>query len=129
MANDLVRQTRERIERDYASKLTLRAMSATVGMEPARLGRLFRQEVGATIREYLTRVRLEHAVVLVRDGVKIEAIALTVGYRSKKSFYKRFRRCYGTTPLQYRSGEAAGTSAACTTDPATPQPGQITPQL
>jgi transcriptional regulator GlxA family with amidase domain len=39
---------------------------------------------------------------MIRAGVKIEAVALFVGYRSKKNFYRRFRRHFATTPLQFR---------------------------
>jgi two-component system, response regulator YesN len=104
MTNNLVRQMLEQIESDYAGAITLRTMSATIGRHPAYLGHVFHQEVGSTAREYLTRVRLEHAAELIRDGVKIEAVALIVGYRSKKNFYQRFKRYYGTTPVRYRTG-------------------------
>ena len=54
------------IERDYADVVTLRTLSSSVGRQPAYIGRLFRQEVGSTARDYLTQVRLEHAASL--DG-------------------------------------------------------------
>ena len=78
--------------------------------QPSYLGRLFRQEVGTTVRNYLTLVRLEHAAALIHDGVKIEAVALTVGYRSKKNFYEQFKRHFGTTPMlsvRHRAGTAS----------------------
>jgi PAS domain S-box-containing protein len=106
MPNCLVQQILEEIERDYAQPITLRTISATIGRQPAYLGRVFQHEVGSSVRDYLTRVRLEHAAELVRDGVKIEAVALSVGYRSKKNFYQRFKGYYGTTPVQYRIGSA-----------------------
>jgi two-component system response regulator YesN len=109
MANNLVRQMLEQIESDYARAITLRTMSATIGRHPAYLGHVFHQEVGSSAREYLTRVRLEHAAELIRDGVKIEAVALIVGYRSKKNFYQRFKRFYGTTPVRYRIGSVSET--------------------
>ncbi len=90
------------IETAYADPITLRTFSARVGRQPAYLGRLFRQETGATVREYLTRVRLDRAAELIREGVKIEAVALLVGYRSKKNFYRQFKRYYGTTPVPFR---------------------------
>jgi AraC-like DNA-binding protein len=34
--------------------------------------------------------------------VKIEAVALSVGYQSKKNFYRQFKRQFGFTPEQYR---------------------------
>ena len=82
MANNLVRQMLEQIESDYARAMTLRTMSAAIGGHPAYLGHVYHQEVGSSAREYLTRVRLEHAAELIRDDVKIEAVTLIVGYRS-----------------------------------------------
>jgi PAS domain S-box-containing protein len=96
------------IERSYADSLTLRGLSANVGRQPAYLGRLFREETGATVREYVTHVRMAHAADLIRQGVKIEAVALGVGYRSKKNFYQRFLKEYGTTPLRYRHQDDPG---------------------
>jgi len=106
------------IERDYADVVTLRTLSSSVGRQPAYIGRLFRQEVGSTARDYLTQVRLEHAASLIRDGVKIEAVALSVGYRSKKNFYQQFRRHFGTTPLLFRT-DSAGTEPSSAEAPAT----------
>src|SRR5688572_6792370 len=105
MTNDLVRQMLTQIENGYSQAITLRTMSAAIGRQPAYLGRLFHQEVGASVRDHLTRVRLEHAAELIRDGVKIEAVALSVGYRSKKNFYQRFKRHFGTTPVRYRAAD------------------------
>ena len=106
MNNILVRRMLDAIDGQYAEAITLRTVSAHLGRQPAYLGRLFHQEVGLTFREYLTRVRLERATGLIQEGVKIEAIALSVGYRSKKNFYQQFKRHYGTTPLPYRSQAA-----------------------
>jgi PAS domain S-box-containing protein len=109
MTNMLVRRMLDAVETQYADVITLRTVSTHIGRQPAYLGRLFRQEVGATFREHLTRVRLEHATALIHEGVKIDAIALSVGYRSKKNFYQQFKRHYTTTPLLYRSQAVAPT--------------------
>lgn len=90
------------IEQSYAEKVTLHTLAGTLNRQSAYLGQLFRKEVGMTVRQWLTRVRLEHAATLIRDGVKIEAVALIVGYRSKKNFYRQFRKQFASTPLQYR---------------------------
>jgi PAS domain S-box-containing protein len=115
--NIIVRRMLDVIERDYANVVTLRTLSSNVGRQPAYIGRLFRQEVGSTARDYLTHVRLEHAASLIRDGVKIEAVALSVGYRSKKNFYQQFRRHFGTTPLLFRT-DSAGTESSSAEAPA-----------
>ena len=39
--------------------------------------------------------------------MKIEAIALDLGYRSKKHFYRQFKRRFGMTPDVYRHAQDA----------------------
>jgi len=103
VANALVRRVLEIIETQYTQPVTLPMLSTLTGRQGAYLGRVFMKEVGASVRTYVTRVRLQHAAALIREGVKVEAAALSVGYRSKKSFYRQFKRLYGTTPVPYRS--------------------------
>jgi two-component system response regulator YesN len=89
------------IEQSYAEHITLNSLGRMIDRQSAYLGQLFRKEVGMTMRQWVTQVRLEHAAVLIREGVKIEAVSLIVGYRSKKNFYRQFRRKFATTPLEY----------------------------
>lgn len=102
MSNTLVTRIVEVIENEYGDVVTLRRLATEMGRQPAYLGRVFLKETGITVREYLTRVRLEHAETLIIEGVKIEAVSLSVGYRSKKNFYQQFKRRYGMTPIPYR---------------------------
>ena len=109
LRHDLVTRMLQMIRTDYAELVTLPKLAAALDRPPAALGSLFRREVGMTARECLTRVRLAHATELIQSGVKIEAVALIVGYRSKKNFYRQFRRHFQTTPKAYRrSLEMAG---------------------
>jgi methylphosphotriester-DNA--protein-cysteine methyltransferase len=98
----LVKRMLDLIEVGYADVVNLRTLGAMLERQPAHLGSTFRKELGMTARECLTRVRLMHATELIRSGVKIEAVALTVGYRSKKNFYRQFKRHFATTPEGYR---------------------------
>ena len=106
LPSPLVQRMIELIQAEYANVVTLRRLGALIGRQPAYLGRLFRRETGSSVRDYVTRVRLEHAEVLIREGIKIEAVAQGVGYRSKKNFYRLFRRQYGTTPGPFRNDAA-----------------------
>jgi two-component system response regulator YesN len=90
------------IEKSYSERITLHTLSRTLNRQSSYLGQVFRREVGMTVRQWVTRVRLEHAARLITDGIKIEAVALIVGYRSKKNFYRQFRRQFASTPLEYR---------------------------
>jgi PAS domain S-box-containing protein len=97
-----VQRMLEQIHGNYKQRLTLGILARTLGRQSAYLGRLFRQEIGVTVHEYITRARIEYGAAHVRSGVKIEAVALDLGYQSKKNFYRQFRRRFGMTPEAYR---------------------------
>jgi AraC-like DNA-binding protein len=99
----IVRQAKSIIDERYAEPLTLDDLAAAVGRSKRHLGTLFEQQVGIPVHQYLTRVRLRRALDLIRDGEKIEAVSLLVGYRSKANFYRHFKAQTGITPLAYRA--------------------------
>ena len=94
------------IHKTYANRVTLQTLGTALRGKPEYLGRLFQAVVGVSVHEYVTRVRLEQSAHLIRSGLKIEAVALGVGYRSKKNFYRQFIRNYGVTPEAYRRRRA-----------------------
>ena len=100
-AESHVRRIREFIEQSYSQPVTLRVLATALDRQASYLGALFRRETGLSVRQCLTRVRLDRASVLIREGVKIEAVSLLVGYRSKKNFYRQFKRRFEMTPFAY----------------------------
>jgi AraC-like DNA-binding protein len=68
---------------------------------------VFRKQTGQTIHTYLTQVRVLRALALIRAGEKIESVSQTVGYRSKKNFYRHFKEALGVTPVAYKTGMIA----------------------
>lgn len=62
-----------------------------------------RRHLGMSPTEYLTRVRMEHAALLLSSSDQsIEEVAMNCGIENLSHFYKRFRNAYGTTPRRYR---------------------------
>ncbi len=109
-----VRRMLEEIQRNYTERVTLGTLATVLGRQPAYLGRLFRDAVGMTVHDYVTRARMIFAATEVRSGVKVEAVALYSGYQSKKNFYRQFRRRFGTTPDAYRNAAEAHVKSAST---------------
>jgi AraC-like DNA-binding protein len=107
--SDVVARAVRVIENRYAEPITIAQVAAAVGRTPKHLGTIFRRQTGLTVHKYLTRVRLRHAIGLIRDGEKIEAVSLLVGYRSKKNFYRHFKLHTGITPAGYRTALMSGT--------------------
>lgn len=97
------------IRQEYAQSWSLARLAKRFHVTPATLRRSFTREFGMSIHDYQRRVRLIAALGAVRDS-KIDALALQVGYRSKKNFYRAFTRLFGLTPQAYRrlSADRAG---------------------
>jgi transcriptional regulator GlxA family with amidase domain len=96
-----VQQMLHEIEQRYFEPLTLDTLAARLKKDARHLGRRFRFELGISVHDYLVQVRLDHAAMAIRRGVKIEAVSLLVGYRSKKNFFSAFKRRFGVTPGAY----------------------------
>jgi len=97
-----VQRMLDQIHQNYSQRLTLTTLARSLERQSAYLGKLFRDEIGVTVHEYITRARMMFGAAQVRSGVKIEAVALDLGYRSKKNFYRQFKRRFGMTPEAYR---------------------------
>jgi PAS domain S-box-containing protein len=100
--HDHVQRMLDQIHQNYTQRLTLGTLANTLERQSAYLGRLFREAMGVTVHEYITRARMMFGAAQVRSGVKVEAVALDLGYRSKKNFYRQFKRRFGMTPEAYR---------------------------
>ena len=90
------------IDERYAEQLTLDVLADAVGRSKRHVATLFLREFKVSVHVYLTQVRLNRALGLIRAGEKIEAVSLSVGYRSKKNFYRNFHAHIGVTPIAYR---------------------------
>jgi PAS domain S-box-containing protein len=124
-----VQRMLDEIHRNYAGPLTLAALAKKLERQSTYLGRLFRDQVGITVHEYITRARMMFGATQVRAGEKIEAIALDLGYRSKKNFYRQFRRRFGVTPETYRHAHTGIAGTHRTHVESTSQPAWRSPIL
>lgn len=93
----------EYIHEHYAEPVSLEQAAARVPISPYYLSHIFRDELGMTFLEYVTRVRIEEAKeLLVSTDMRIRDIAAQVGYDDAGYFAKVFRKTVGVTPNQYR---------------------------
>ncbi len=84
---------------------TLQKLAERVGMSRSIFALRFKETVGATPMEYLTRWRM----LLAGDKLKnstdsLSGIAQSLGYESESAFGKAFRRVMGCSPRQYTHG-------------------------
>lgn len=92
------------IQQRYWDRLSLSALARQVGMSKSRLSHRFRDVLGVTFRDYLLRVRLERAKLLLSEGrASITEVAYDVGFGDLARFDKVFKRYTGFTPSDYRA--------------------------
>ena len=60
--------------------------------------RLFRQETGYTITEYLTEKRLQNANELLRRGTPVTEACYQSGFRNYAAFLRAYKKKYRDTP-------------------------------
>lgn len=98
-----VRRAMAYIEENFRKDITLNIISDEAGLTPTYFSRYFKKMTGQTFHEYLTRVRLYNAHLLLCTGEDtVSLIAKKSGFKNVKSFIEAFRKVYGETPERYR---------------------------
>ncbi|MBR2937250.1 MAG: response regulator [Oscillospiraceae bacterium] len=94
----LVQYLNEHLDEDVAHN----EIAAKYRIHPGYLSRLFKQEMGETLSEYLLRIRIQRAASLLKEGQhKIGDIAGMVGYSASSYFSIMFKKYTGYSPREY----------------------------
>jgi AraC family transcriptional regulator len=74
-----------------------------VGVHPAHLARVFRQQYGCTLGDYVRRLRVEFACRRMTTGdTPLVEIALAAGFADQSHFTKTFKSLVGITPAEFQ---------------------------
>ena len=93
----------EQIQSRYHENLSIADLAAEARLSPFHFIRSFKHSVGIPPHQYLTRIRLERACVLLNTtNLAITDVAFETGYQSPAHFARLFRRHYGMTPTAFR---------------------------
>lgn len=91
------------IERNVSEEITLANSAKVVHLSPQYLSRYFKKETGLTFTEYVTKVKIERAkVLIVQTNKPIYRIALELGFNDAAYFSKVFLKNVKVTPQQYK---------------------------
>ncbi len=89
-----------------AEKIGLTEVAQSVGLSPAYLSGLFKEEMGITFTAYLARVRVDSAKNMLKTGTtSLAQVAAETGFADQSHFSRVFKRNTGTSPARYRAGE------------------------
>lgn len=101
----IVAELLDYIERNYQGNISLSELAEhKYFMNSSYLSRLFKNEVGQTFSKYLMEYRIQKAAGLLENQIlKINDVAMLVGYNDVSHFIQYFRKFYNCTPEEYRN--------------------------
>ncbi len=96
-------QVREFLHDNFSESLAMDEIAEIVGVHPVHLARVFREQNGCTIGEYLRRLRVEFAARQISTtDLPLGEIAHTAGFSDHSHLTRTFKQHFHLTPSEYR---------------------------
>jgi len=99
-------QAKTYIESHYARSISLEDVANQIQLSPYYFSKVFKERMGMTYIDYLTKIRIEQAKLLMRSTDKSQKeICFEVGYRDPNYFSRVFKKWTHMSPTEYRQEE------------------------
>jgi AraC-like DNA-binding protein len=95
-----LRKITRHITKYYSEKISVKKMASMVKLDAAYLGKLFKHEMGISLKQYLMKTRIRNAENMLRSGEysHISIVAEQCGYSDVYQFSKQFKAVMGFPP-------------------------------
>jgi two-component system response regulator YesN len=91
------------IDANYDKPIALAEIARASHLSVSRLAHVFKEQMGVTLIDYVTGVRIERAKeLLLGTDQSCTEICFEVGYSNQSYFTRTFKTCVGMTPRQFR---------------------------
>ncbi|MCZ8522661.1 MULTISPECIES: response regulator transcription factor [Paenibacillus] len=91
------------IEEHFTEELSLEDVADYVHLNPHYLSKIFKQGIGETFIDFLTRLRIDKAKALIAsDTLSLKEVCFEAGYKDPNYFSRVFKKVTGFTPTEYR---------------------------
>jgi AraC-like DNA-binding protein len=87
----------------FTQPISIEHMSHMLGYHRTHLCKLFKQTTGLSPMQYLLKIRMQRAELLLATSITIDQVASSVGYSDALYFSKKFRKWKGQSPTEYRN--------------------------
>lgn len=99
--NRYIIRIKEEIEDKYSEPITVQSIADDLHISPYYLMHLFKEEEGKTFNQYLTEIRMNKAMQMLKTGeYKVYEIAEMLGYKDTTYFSYIFKKTTGHTPRE-----------------------------
>jgi AraC-like DNA-binding protein/mannose-6-phosphate isomerase-like protein (cupin superfamily) len=100
--DNVMKQAIQYLTLQFTRPISIEHMSNMLGYHRTHLCKLFKQTTGLSPMQYLLKIRMERAELLLATPMTIDQIASSVGFGDALYFSKKFRRWRGQSPSEYR---------------------------
>lgn len=91
------------IREDLGRRLSHEEIAEQVQLSPEYLSLLFKKVTGTSMKEYMTKARLERALhLLMETPMNVSQVAEALGYANVYLFSKQFKDHYGAPPSMFK---------------------------
>lgn len=91
------------IEENLNQEIDLKELAAMASLSVGQFCRVFKKLTGRSTRDYINQLRIEKAVVLLKEGEdNMGEVAYAVGFGDSNYFSRVFKKYKGLAPTEYR---------------------------
>lgn len=92
------------IYENWEKEIKVNDLAKQVHLSKNYFGELFQNETGMTVQQYINKLKIDHARLLLEDKtLNINSIADIIGYQDANYFSRIFKKAYHMTPKEYRA--------------------------
>lgn len=103
MAGNTIYRILRYIDREYINIESVKDVSESLSYSEYYISHLFREKMGITIKDYITRKKVTHACELLKTSpLGIEEISEHLNFASSHSFRRAFKTVTGVSPREYK---------------------------
>lgn len=99
-----ISETIKHIERNYNKDINIKDISDMLKFNYSYFCRLFKQEMGMTITDYIIQYRIDKAKEFLKDpNIRISEASYLAGFNDQFHFSKTFKKIVGMSPKDYKN--------------------------
>ncbi|BBI31645.1 AraC family transcriptional regulator [Cohnella abietis] len=98
----IMKQAIQYLTLQYTQQISIEHLSGMLGYHRTHLCKLFKQSTGLSPMQYLMRIRMNRAELLLATPMTIDQVASSVGFSDALYFSRKFRNWRGQSPNEYR---------------------------
>ena len=99
----VIEKSKKYIEENYSINITVAGIADSLGLSRNYYGKLFKQNMGTSVSNFITNVRMNKAMeLLTNTNMKIYEVGDAIGFTDQHYFSTTFKQVVGVTPSEYR---------------------------